>query len=128
MSLRVGRRFRPVEVLESCWQVVCLGSARAGGWEAAESVQAVEEELGPGAVPGARTQRRPGWISRAPAENSRSRSREGSQRRTWELPSAVVKASSWVQAVSSQAMSTRAHQIWFWLEPWRGRLIRVQSP
>jgi len=48
--------------------------------------------------------------------NSRSRSRFGSHlRASW-----LVRASICSQAVSSTAICTMAHQIWFWLKPCRG--------
>ena len=55
--------------------------------------------------------------------NSRSRSLLGSQRRA----SAVVKASSWVQAVRSPARATRAHQIRFCARSCSGRLASPVS-
>jgi hypothetical protein len=60
--------------------------------------------------------RRPPRTSRPAAESRRRRSRLGSQRRA--VP---VRASSWVQASSSQARETISHQSWFWAKPWRGR-------
>ncbi len=55
-----------------------------------------------------RRSRRPPRTIRPAAENRRSRSRFGSQRRA--VP---VRASSWVQAISSHARATIWHQIWF---------------
>ena len=53
-------------------------------------------------------------------ENSRSRSRLGSHRRA----GCSVRASICAQAMSSQASATTAHQIRFWSNSCRGRLVR----
>jgi hypothetical protein len=60
--------------------------------------------------------RRPPRTSRPAAESRLRRSRFGSQRRA--VP---VRASSWVQASSSQARETISHQSWFWAKPLSGR-------
>jgi len=92
-----------------CWSAGC------------EGVQAGDRggELGgpgPGAARRSR-RRRPPRTMRPAAENSRSRSRLGSQARAG--PS---RARSCIQAVTSQAIATSSHQIWFWSKPCRGRL------
>ena len=60
--------------------------------------------------------------SRPAAENSRRRSRRGSQRRA-----GPVRASIAVQASRSLARATISHQIWFWAKPCSGRLRRPVS-